>query len=64
MVVVLRKFFSMNETQAEQVMLTAHKQGQAACGVFPREIAEMKLDQIDTFVADSRYPLQFTVEPA
>jgi ATP-dependent Clp protease adaptor protein ClpS len=57
---VLGKFFGMDETSALQTMLTAHLQGIAACGVFPREVAETKVEKIMGYLRETQYPLQFT----
>jgi len=59
---ILEYFFSMTEEQATQVMLQVHTQGKGICGVFTREIAETKVDQVNTFSRMNDHPLLCTME--
>lgn len=59
---VLQYFFSMTEDQATQVMLQVHTRGRGICGVFTREIAETKVDQVNTFSRMNDHPLLCTME--
>lgn len=61
-VLLLMRFFSMNQSQAEQTMLQVHRKGIGLCGVFPREIAETKVKLVLDFAADNQHPLQCTME--
>lgn len=63
-VTVLTQFFPIDETQANAIMLTAHIQGQAVCGTFPKEIAETKVKAIDEFVRGYELPLKFDLDEA
>ena len=54
---VLAKFFSMTEEQAIQVMLVVHKQGKAACGVYCRDVAETKAEQVNEYAREHGHPL-------
>lgn len=62
-VYVLQKFFYMNQEQATQVMLLVHTRGRGICGVFTREIAESKVNQVNAFSRSHQHPLLCVMEP-
>lgn len=59
---VLEQFFSMNIEQATQVMLAIHHQGQAVAGIYPKDIAETKAQQVIDFARANEHPLMCRVE--
>jgi ATP-dependent Clp protease adaptor protein ClpS len=59
---VLELFFNMNREKATQVMLTVHTSGSAVCGIFPRDIAETKSEQVNQYAQDNHHPLLSKVE--
>ena len=59
---ILQKFFSMNREQAAQVMLKVHKEGMGVCGVFPRDVAATKVEQVISFSRQHQHPLQCVME--
>lgn len=61
-VVLLMRFFNMNQEQAEQVMIHVHTKGIGVCGVFPKEIAETKVRIVTDFASENQHPLQCTME--
>ncbi len=63
-VYLLMRYFSMNQEQAERVMLQVHTKGIGICGVFPREIAETKVRLVMNFASENQHPLQCTLERA
>ncbi len=63
-VYLLMRYFSMNQEQAERVMLQVHTKGIGVCGVFPREIAETKVRLVMNFATENQHPLQCTLERA
>lgn len=60
---VLQIFFRMDQEQATQVMLHIHTRGKGVCGVFSRDIAETKVDQVSEFAREHNHPLMCTMEP-
>ncbi len=62
-VVVLEKFFRMDREGATRVMLQVHQKGSGVCGVFSRDIAETKVQQVTDFSQENEHPLQCTMEP-
>ena len=61
-VVVLMKFFRMDEEKAWQFMYAVHTTGSAVVGIFPRDIAETKSEQVNAFAQEHNHPLRSTVE--
>ena len=61
---VLQTFFRMDRDQATQVMLHVHTRGKGVCGVFSRDIAETKVDQVNDHARENDHPLMCTMEPA
>ena len=59
---VLQMFFGMNREKATQVMLAVHATGKAVCGIFPRDIAETKAEQVNQYSRESQHPLLAAVE--
>lgn len=63
-VLVLKRFFSMDLEQATRVMLHVHQRGVGVCGIFPYEIAETKVNQVMDLAKQNQHPLQCTLEKA
>jgi len=61
-VVVLEKFFRMSREQATLVMLKVHRQGRGVCGVFPRDLAVTKVEQVGAFARQHQHPLACVME--
>ncbi len=63
-VMVLKRFFSMDLEQATRVMLHVHQKGVGVCGIFTYEVAETKVNQVMDFAKQNQHPLQCTLEKA
>ena len=61
---VLQRFFRMDRHAATQVMLHVHTRGKGVCGVFPFEIAETKVAQVNDHSRKHQHPLLCTMEEA
>ena len=59
---VLEMFFGMGREKATQIMLTVHTEGAAVVGIFPRDIAETKSEQVNLYAQENNHPLMSTVE--
>ncbi len=59
---VLRLFFFVNHEKATQIMLDVHNKGKAVCGVYPHDIAETKMLQVNDFSKENDHPLKCNVE--
>ncbi len=62
-VVILQRFFYKNREEATQIMLHVHQKGVGVCGVYTREVAETKVQQVLDFAKEHKHPLQCTSEP-
>lgn len=60
---VLEDFFNMNREQATRVMLKVHTEGRAICGVYTRDIAETRAEQINQYARENEHPLLCQIEP-
>ncbi len=60
---VLRRFFNRTETEAEQIMLSVHHKGRGVAGVYIRDVAESKAEQVVTYARAHEHPLLCTAEP-
>ena len=59
---ILQKFFSKSIEEAEKIMLDVHKQGSGVAGVYTREVAEMKVHQVNGVSKQNEYPLKTIME--
>ncbi len=59
---VLMQFFAMSEEKATQVMLHVHTRGVGVCGVFSRDVAETKVEQVNEYSRRHQHPLLCTME--
>ena len=62
-VLVLQEFFNKDREAATQIMLKIHLQGKGVCGVFPKDIAATKVDQVQAAAREAGHPLQCLHEP-
>lgn len=61
-VAVLEKFFGMESTRATSVMYEVHMAGKAACGIFTKDVAETKTEQVIDFARRHDHPLLCCIE--
>ena len=61
-VLVLQKFFGMTRERATQVMLKVHREGIGVCGVYPRDLATTKVQQVAAYARRHPHPLQCVME--
>ncbi len=62
-IVILMKFFHRTETEATHIMLSVHHKGQGTAGVYTKDVAETKVDQVHSFAKEHGMPLRLTAEP-
>jgi len=60
---VLRTVFRKNEQDAIQIMLHVHERGVGMCGVYSKEVAEAKIDEVHARARAEEFPLRCTMEP-
>jgi len=61
-VTVLELFFSMDRTIATRTMYEVHTQGKAICGIFSKDVAETKVDQVINYARTHDHPLLCSLE--
>jgi ATP-dependent Clp protease adaptor protein ClpS len=60
---VLERFFHKSETEARHIMLTVHHKGAAVAGVYTKDVAETKAQQVMDAARENGMPLLLTTEP-
>lgn len=62
-VVVIQEFFNKDREAATQIMLKIHLDGKGVCGVFSKDVAATKVDQVTEAARRHGHPLQCVSEP-
>ena len=62
-VIVIQEFFSKDREAATQIMLQIHLDGKGVCGVYSKDIAATKVDQVMDAARKAGHPLQCVAEP-
>ena len=62
-VVVIQEFFSRDLEAATQIMLKIHLEGRGICGVYSKDVAATKVDQVLDAAHKAGHPLQCMSEP-
>ena len=62
-VVVIQEFFGKDLESATQIMLKIHLDGKGVCGVYSKDVAATKVDQVLDAAAKAGHPLQCVSEP-
>ncbi len=63
-VVVIQEFFNKDRETATQIMLKIHLDGKGICGVYSRDVAATKVQQVQEAARQAGHPLQCVSEPA
>lgn len=62
-VMVLEQIFRKPHQDALNVMLEVHQKGAGLAGIYTRDVAETKVDQVIEYARINDYPLQCALEP-
>ena len=62
-VVVIQEFFNKDLETATQIMLKIHLDGKAVCGVYSKDVAATKVDQVLEAANKAGHPLKCLSEP-
>ncbi|PUE08548.1 ATP-dependent Clp protease adapter ClpS [Limnohabitans sp. T6-5] len=62
-VMVIQEFFGKDREAATQIMLKIHLDGKGVCGVYSRDVAATKVDQVLEAARQGGHPLQCVSEP-
>jgi len=59
---VIMQFFELSEPEATIIMLKVHKTGRGNCGVFTRDVAETKVNLVNSYAREHDQPLLCQME--
>lgn len=59
---ILITVFGKSLEKATQIMLNVHNKGQGMCGIYPRQIAETKVETVHHLASSKGFPLKSTLE--
>jgi len=62
-VVVIQEFFKKDLETATQIMLKIHLDGRGVCGVYSKDVAATKVDQVLEAASKAGHPLKALSEP-
>ena len=62
-VYAVQKVFGYEHERATQIILSVHTKGKGVCGIFPKEIAEMKCAEMSNLAQINEHPLLTEIEP-
>ena len=62
-VIVIQEFFFLFLETATQIMLKIHLDGRGVCGVYSRDVAATKVNQVMEAANKAGHPLQCVAEP-
>ena len=62
-VVVIQEFFGKDLEAATQIMLMIHLDGKGVCGVYSKDVAATKVDQVLDAAHKAGHPLKCISEP-
>jgi len=59
---ILQRYFAKSTSEAEEIMLDVHKKGSGVAGVYTKEVAEMKVHQVNEVAKQNEYPFKTIME--
>lgn len=59
---ILMRIFRKNYSDAYTIMMQVHQKGRGLCGSYPYEIAETKVQQVNSLARESGFPLKAMME--
>jgi len=62
-VMVIQEFFNKDRETATQIMLKIHLDGKGVCGVYSKDVANTKVQQVVDAARKAGHPLQCVSEP-
>jgi ATP-dependent Clp protease adaptor protein ClpS len=60
---ILIEYFHKDETEAVAIMLSVHQKGLGVAGVYTKDVAMAKVEQVTRRAEEAGYPLLVTAEP-
>ncbi len=59
---ILQRFFRKDREQATRIMLQVHTHGHGVCGVYTKDVAATKVEQVLHYAKAHQHPLQCVME--
>ena len=59
---LLIRYFQHDESSATNIMMHIHQNGIGICGIYPKDIAESKVAQVEARCRQQEYPLRCSFE--
>ena len=59
---VLVYVFQKTPEEATRIMLNVHRKGVGICGIYPFEVAETKVNTVETLARENKFPLKCVME--
>ena len=59
---VLVYVFKKSPEEATRIMLNVHRKGVGVCGIYPFEVAETKVNTVETLARENGFPLKCIME--
>jgi ATP-dependent Clp protease adaptor protein ClpS len=59
---VIQLFFALPRERATQIMLKVHTEGRGVCGIYPKDVALTKVEQVTSYSRQHQHPLQCAME--
>ena len=59
---ILQDVFHKTQQEAVAIMMSVHEKGTGVCGVYPKEIAEFRVNQVAGRARAAGFPLRCTME--
>ncbi len=59
---ILVDVFGKSLEKATQMMLNVHNKGKEICGIYPRQVAETKVETVHNLAGNKGFPLKSTME--
>ena len=61
---ILQQIFRMDHERAMRIMLEVHTEGRGICGIYTRDIAASKVEQVTNLAREHQHPLVCVMEEA
>ena len=61
---VLQLIFRMDQERAMRIMLEVHTEGRGICGIYTRDVAASKVEQVTNLAREHQHPLVCVMEVA
>ena len=59
---ILMAVFNKSVEESTRIMLNVHRKGVGVCGVYPYEVAETKVNTVESLARENGFPLKCTME--